>query len=337
MTVHPPNPSEAKNSICLVSCYFGKLPPCIDCFFRSCAHNPTVNWLILTDDQSDYRVPANVKIIKTSLDSLAAKFSDKLGFKVDMRHPIRLCDFRPAFGYLLEDMLGSFAFWGHCDLDMIFGDIRTFISDDILFSHDRILTRGHLSIYRNLSKVNEYFKLEAPNAPGFREVFQTPKSYQFDEWRGIYRILRYHNIPQYHKEVIIDVRPPTRWEITRFEGFQIQNHPWQFFYWYEGRIFQAYPHPEGALMDVEYLYIHFQKRKLPSPAFAPWSEKGFAITPAGFFPYDRRDLTPEEAGNYNSASKRPLKEVTGFYYEALIRRTKRLFVQSSKGKGAPSI
>jgi hypothetical protein len=69
-----------------------------------------------------------------------------------------------------------------------------------------------------------------PGARNYREVFQAGKFYQFDEWRGVDLIFRYYNLRQFHDEFIVDVVPPTRWKITRFEGTAIRNHPEQVFY-----------------------------------------------------------------------------------------------------------
>src|SRR6185369_6987265 len=98
------------------------------------------------------------------------------------------------------------------------------LGKEILSSYDRILDLGHLCLYRNTEKVNRYFMLEAPGVPFYKQVFQQGIEMAFDEWQGIYRIFRYHNIPQYHADVIVDVIPPTRWKFPRFEGVGIKNY-----------------------------------------------------------------------------------------------------------------
>src|SRR5262245_695895 len=221
-------------SIRLVVCYFGEFPPYFQCVLRSCAFNPDIDWLIFTDHAAPQNTSSNVQLRKTSLAELRSVFSNKLGFEVALDRPRQLCNMKPAFGYIFESALANYEFWGHCDLDMIFGDVRKFLNKDILSSYDRILDLGHLCLYRNTEKVNRYFMLEAPGVPQYKQVFQQGIEMAFDEWQGIYRIFRYHNIPQYHADVIIDVIPPDRWKYPRFEGIGIKNHLFQVFYWYKG-------------------------------------------------------------------------------------------------------
>jgi len=303
--------NNKQSTICLVACYFGKLPAYIDCVFRSCELNPDIDWLILTDDTSPRKLPANVRLQPTTLEQLRQLFSARLGFEVTLANAYSLCHFKAAYGFLFEDRLGGYDFWGHCDLDMIFGNLRKFLREEILNAFPKILCRGHLALYRNTHEVNRYFMLEAPGVIDYRQAFQGTGTDQltFDEWRGIYLILRYHNIPQFHDEFIVDVVPPTRWKITRFAGTAIPNHPEQVFYWHAGRVFHAYYNCDQGINDDEYAYIHFQKRPLPAPAFDPSTVNGFLITPDGFFPYKREPLTDEDFARYNREHWRPREQI----------------------------
>jgi hypothetical protein len=313
---HPPKPG----SICLVVCYFGPFPPYFECVLRSCAANPDIDWLIFTDQTGAQNIPSNVHIRKTTLHELRGLFSAKLGFEVALEKPRQLCNMKPAFGHIFDDSLTGYEFWGHCDLDMIFGDIRKFLTPQILSCYDRILNLGHLCLYRNNQKVNQYFMLETPGVPHYKQVFQQGVEIAFDEWQGIYRIFRYHNIPQYLADVIVDVIPPTRWRFPRFEGIGIENYFSQVFYWYKGKVFQCYLGSHGAPVDVEYAYIHFQKRHLPGPDFKPLQADGFLITPDGFFPYARQELSRQEFCRYNAERLRPVSELSQAAYRSMRRR-----------------
>jgi len=319
------------HSICLVVCYFGKLPRYLDCFLRSCACNPDINWLIITDDPADYSLSPNVRLEQCSFADLAEKFSSKLGFKVNLIHPHLLCDYRPAYGELFSEYLESFDFWGHCDLDMVMGDLRKYLTEDILENYNKVLIRGHLCLYRNCDEANAYYKLTAPNVPDYRSVFKAGVNMQFDEWRGIYKILRYHNIPQYHSEFIVDLKAPMRYEIGRFEGYQIKNYPFQLFYWHRGKIFQTYLHDEGAPLDVEFAYLHFQKRNLPRPAFDPAKVEGFLITPDGFFPYGREDLEEKDFVRYNHGRHKSLTEIAGHIRSRILAKLQKMGKYSRHG------
>lgn len=336
MSDDPTNPR--KSSLCLIVCYFGKLPPYVECVFRSCELNPDIDWLILTDDPTPRRLPPNVRLHPATLAGLQKNFSAKLALEVNLTHPRLLCHFKAAYGYLFADLLGKYDFWGHCDLDMVFGNLRKFLREDILRAYDKILCRGHLTLYRNTEKVNRYFMLEAPNTINYREAFQCGRTdhLTFDEWRGIYAILRYHDLPQFHEEFIVDVKPPTRWKITRFEGAAGRNYPEQVFYWHRGRIYHAHYNCDRGIADDEYAYLHFQKRSLPAPEFDPYSAPGFLVTPEGFFPYNREPLTDAEFARFNRERWRTSGEILGVIGRAIGKRLRLLKpsreVRDAKGK-----
>jgi len=318
--------SRRCSSICLVVCYFGKLPAYIDCVFRSCETNPDINWLIFTDDQTPRRLPPNVRLQPATLEGLQKDFSKKLGYEVNVWHSRLLCHFKPAYGFLFEEHLRGYDFWGNCDLDMIFGDLRKFLREDILAAYPKILCRGHLTLYRNTPEVNRYFMFQAPRTECYttdcREAFQSGRIdvLGYDEWRGIYAVLRYHNIPQFHDEFIADIVQPTRWKFTRFEGVALRNHPQQLFYWYKGKVFHAYYNIDRGIADDEYAYLHFQKRRLSAPAFDPWTATGFFVTPDGFFPYAREPLTDADFERYNREHWRPFNEIMKTVLRGVGRR-----------------
>lgn len=303
----------------------GNLPAYIDCVFRSCECNPDINWLILTDDRTPRRLPSNVCVKYATMDEFQETFSRKLDFEVKIPNPYHFCVFRPAYGFLFADLLVGYDFWGHCDLDVIYGDLRAFLGEEILSSYNKVLNRGHLTLYRNNPEVNRYFMLKAPNVIDYRGAIRDPRTRQFEEWRGMNPILRYHDIPQYHAEFIVDVRIPTRWKYTRFEGTEIPNYPNQVFYWYKGRIFQAYRNGEGGTIDHEYAYIHLQQRPLPTPGFDPYTTDGFLITPDGFFPYAREFFTEADYQKYNRARFRPARELMRMACRSLRWRLARIF------------
>src|SRR5262249_28762317 len=143
-------------------------------FFKSCAKNPSINWLIVTDQRIDDRaLPTNVSVRVTTFPRLKRQIDDCMGIDTALRSPYKLCDFKPAYGVLFADDVAGFDFWGHCDMDVIFGDLRRFITKDILNTYDKVLIHGHLSLYRNCEAANHYFQLTAPGVH-FKDVFVSP-------------------------------------------------------------------------------------------------------------------------------------------------------------------
>lgn len=298
-----------KYTIGLIVCYFGKLPSYIRLVIHSAAQNPSIEWLIFGDEPPEFDLPTNVRFIKITLRELESRIYQTCKTKTLIESPKALTRFKPTYGLCFQEMLGSYDFWGHVDLDMIYGDLRAFLPDEVLKNHTRVYCRGHLSLFRNTPEVNRHFMLQAPGAPDYRKILSNEDTTQFDEWPGIWKIFRYHRIPQYHAEVIADIKPPNLKWITRFEAEELQNYPSQVFYWHQGKTFQAYYHREGGLFDREVAYIHFQKRYFPAPNFQPDDTPGFLIGPDGFSPYNRENLYPEEMDRLNAARRRPWREV----------------------------
>ena len=304
----PPTPTSLSR-IALVACYFGRLPNYIPLVFQTASFNPTIDWILVGDAVPDFPLPANVTHHPCHIGEVAARIEDACGTPVLIQHPYDLTRLKPTYGLAFADLLRKYDYWGHVDLDMIYGDLRKFLPEKVLASHERVYARGHLSVFWNTPESNRHFMKQAPGAPDYRDILANRDHRQFDEWDGIWQIYRYHRIPQYHAEVIADIRPPTETRIGRFAAMELPNFPRQLFYWHEGRTFQLYYHPEGGLFDREVAYIHFQKRRLPTPDFSPTEVRGFTIGPDGFKPYNRENLTRAEIAALNPARLRSLSEM----------------------------
>lgn len=169
--------SSSMKKICFVIPYFGKFNNYFPLFLESCKNNPTIDWLIFTDDETEYNYPENVNVEYTTFEAIRDSFRKKLGFKIALNRPYKLCDFRPAYGYLFEKDLKKYDFWGYCDTDLIFGDIRKFFTDKILDKYDLIGYYGHCTIIRNDNKANRMFEC----TERYKEVFKNEQNCGFDE------------------------------------------------------------------------------------------------------------------------------------------------------------
>jgi hypothetical protein len=294
-----------QTKIRLISCYFGKLPPYIGLVLKSMACNPSIDWLIVTDDSRPLDLPPNVAIRHETPESLAALLSTCTGQEAVIASLYDFTRLKPLFGRCFPEEIRGYGFWGHIDLDMIFGDLRKFITEEMLAEYYRIFSRGHLCLFRNVPRVHDAILLRAPGAIHYRDVLSGKNAMPFDEWDGIWKIFRYHQLPQYHDECIADIRPPTPKLIRRFEAYGLDNYPEQIFYWHNGKVYQAYYSREGGLFDREIAYIHFQKRGLPAPGFDVARTDGFIIGPLGFAPYGRENLSREEMRAMNPERKVP--------------------------------
>ena len=84
---------------------FWETPQSFNFFLLSCAYNPDVDWLLLTDDDRPLPYPENVHCVVMSFDALRARFQTKFSFPLSLERPYKLRDYRPAYGFLLEEEL----------------------------------------------------------------------------------------------------------------------------------------------------------------------------------------------------------------------------------------
>ena len=132
--------------VCFIIPYFGKLPNYFQLFLNSCKYNNKFNWLIFTDDNGIYEFPDNVKKINMTFEECKKIIQNKFDFEICLPTPKKLCDYKPAYGWIFSEYLSEYKFWGYCDLDVIFGDISSFINEEMLDEYDKLYNLGHLTI-----------------------------------------------------------------------------------------------------------------------------------------------------------------------------------------------
>ena len=277
-------------TILLILPYFGMLPSYSDLFFKSCSANPTVNWLFVTDQALDVgRLPPNVTLRRTTFANLKKSIDAVLGFETALPSPYKLCDVRPAYGVIFADAIKAFDFWGHCDMDLVFGDIRRFLTPDILHAYPKVLIHGHLSLYRNRDDVNHYFELEAPNAR-FRDAVSDPRSFAFEEFMGMNLIFDHHGIPVFRNDAFFaDIKQ----QVYRLYTESPPNATHQCFYWERGKLFRSF-WENGTCGRQEYVYIHLQKRRMQPPPFDVAVADAWFIRPYDFVLKTSDPTTPRE-------------------------------------------
>ena len=169
-------------SIVIIIDYFGSLPTYFPFFLESCKWNPTINWLIHTDCVYSAEIPSNVLIKHMSWDDYRQKVSTKLGITFLPRTAYKLCDLKPAYGYLWKEEIHEYDFWGFGDIDLVYGDIRNFYTNAILDGYDILSVSGWgisgpLCILKNAPwTINAFAQI-----PGWRDFFSIIECVRFDE------------------------------------------------------------------------------------------------------------------------------------------------------------
>jgi hypothetical protein len=232
-------------SIVFILPYFGKWPIWFDAFLVSISNNSTVNWLIITDCKIPQKHPVNIRFIATTLNEL----NEHINIVVDANVPLtprKFCDLKPAYGEIFSEEIKNYDFWGICDMDIIWGDIRKFITHEHLSSYDIISTledmvSGHFTLFRNNETINSlYHEIE-----NYKILFEQPKFMWFDE--HVYtNFLKTKN--NYCIKVFWD-----KDEINK--GMKSEVHQEYFldrWHYEDGKIYDLH-----SSIKKEYMYLHF--------------------------------------------------------------------------------
>jgi len=297
-------------SIRLLVPHFGERPSYFPLVVRSMAANPDVSWLLFTDRPVP-GAPPNVAVRVGRFADLARRIQGNFDFEIALDRPYKLCDFRPAFGEIFADELAGYDFWGHCDLDVLFGRIREHLPAEA-FEADKILFQGNFALYRNTAEAARWYRHEVGRI-SYRDVMTRPDARHFDEWGGIYYVLEDLGVRSWQQEVIFDLsfhRYRTRAEHP--PGRDPRRYAWEDGEVCEYRLAGGQPRRRTALL------VHLQKRTMRAPSAAVLAADRYWILPNGFAV--QRDVSRWQV----LAARVPAgRELLPFYWRRMQRARRR--------------
>ena len=135
---------------------------------------------------------ANIEVLKSSgydflLTTNLDLFNDRCERLLGFRTPIvpgggKLHDYRPLLGFLFQEELKGYDFWGHTDFDCVYGDVAKFLPDSKLAELDVYADGPYIcgpwTLYRNDPfKVNDLYtqvsdwvaQVQDPSTSGWAE------------------------------------------------------------------------------------------------------------------------------------------------------------------------
>src|SRR5258706_7901064 len=140
----------------MITPYFGELPPWMNNF----SIPPGYDWLFDRD-----------------IEKFRIRVKTKLGIEYPgLPGTGKIWDYRCALGLLYEEEIKSYDFFGHCDFDMVFGDVDKWFDDatlnelDIWSNHDTYIC-GPWTLYRNTVEVRNLFILH----PKWADIMTSPE------------------------------------------------------------------------------------------------------------------------------------------------------------------
>ena len=191
--------------------YFGTFPFWMSFFLKSCSTNSNYSWYIYTDCELDFPLPSNVFIKKISFDKYKEKVSQKLNINFNPDSAYKLCDIKPALGYIHRDDISEYDFIAFGDIDLIYGRLDSFITNkklskfDIISTHSRRIS-GHLCVMRNEDSTLELFK----KVKDWKKILSDPKHRHFDEKSFSDLFVKHKNFPEWLRSIVCSLYPLTR-------------------------------------------------------------------------------------------------------------------------------
>lgn len=248
-------------SIVIIIPYFGPFPKQFNFWLQSAYLNPSIDFILITDQVISNK--ENVKIVSMTFNELKCFMRDKFEFPLSLTNPYKLCDFRPAYGYIFEKYIKKYDFWGFGDIDLVYGNIRTFYTDEILDNYKIISGQGHLTLYENSEFCNTFFRTKYPGFQFYQDSFTKQQNTVFDEylhagmsdlWKHLYPNLIYNQRPF---DDILVPRLSLNF-ISVFNPYVSKNLVFEYF---NGNLFRIFTNEKNEIIKEPTLYAHFQQRK----------------------------------------------------------------------------
>lgn len=266
------------NKCLFIICWFGKLPDYFKVWLKSAEFNKEFDFLILTDDIYSGRLPNNVFVNHYTLTMFSENARRVLGKEVNIKRAYRVCDFRPMYGVLFNNYLKNYDFWGYCDLDLVFGKLSDFITDDILSQNDAFFNAGHLTLIRHSKETDNLFKLNG-GCFSYKTVIKRDAIFAFDEYTGIQRIAKKHSIKACYGLNYVDADSRFYQITSRSVKFNPKR---QAYYWENGNLYRC-KIENNNIFYQKIAYIHMQKRKINR---VNTSKDSFWVCPDGYINKD---------------------------------------------------
>jgi len=303
-------------SIIVILPYFGPFPKQFQFWLQSAYNNPTIDFLILTDNEISSK--DNINIVNMTFDELRQKIQSKFDFSISLSSPYKLCDYRGAYGYIFEEYISSYDYWGFGDIDLVYGNIRSFLTDTVLSDFKIILGWGHLTLYRNIEECNIFFKEKIQDQLYYKDAFTKEKYAHFDEFLhgGMSDRWKYK-----HPELLWEEKPFDDIAVPRlsfnFRSFFNASVSQNLIFEYSGKnLYRVFLNNENKIDKEPTLYVHFQQRKFMEVNTSNTNE--YLIIPNKYI-----DLVPISTNNLKKWTKpKTLERKCWNFKNKAVRRLK---------------
>ena len=268
-------------SVVILFPYFGTLPIQYNMWRNSALRNTDIDFLFFTDCLVE---PAeNIIVHKMTFESFRQLVQKAFDFPITLDRPYKLCEYKQAYGYILQAYIKDYDFWGFGDLDLVYGDIRSFLTDSVL-KYKFLLGWGHLTLLHNDEDTNTYFMKQVDGYQNYKDAFTTNKITFFDEYG-------YNGCSDKWR----DNRPDDCWLEWSFDNASKPKQSYHFDSLTRGWKQVIFEHVDNKLYMIRFkkgkmekkesLYAHFQHRGFMKDRVTDYNH--FLVTPNAIIDYPK--------------------------------------------------
>lgn len=278
-------------SIILLIPYFGAFPEWAPLYFETLRKNSTIHFLFYTDcDTNGFEAP-NISFKKIAFEDYLRFVNEKLSVPFSPANYYKLCDLRPFFGLVHYDDIKDFEFFGWTDMDILFGDIRSFYTNDVLSKFDVLSTHqirisGHLALFRNTAKNRKMYK----KIYDWKNKLQDPFFVGIDE-HGITNAYTMTIFDKFNEKFHVNInnfitRKIKKWKVRKLYLKEQYTTPFTAIPWIDGSLHSNQPNEwyyrDGVITNNRdknrsFMYLHLMNFKSSlwrhDGTKAPWEGK----------------------------------------------------------------
>lgn len=261
--------------------YFGSLPPHYKMWRTSALRNQSIDYMFFTD--ADIEPANNIIVHKMQFTYFQQQVQKVFNFPIVLDRPYKLCEYKQAYGFILQEYIKDYDFWGYGDLDLVYGDIRAFLTDDVL-KYKFLLGWGHLTFLHNDEDTNTYFMKQVSGYQNYKDAFSTSNITFFDEYG-------HHGCSDKWR----DCRPNDCWLEWPFDDVSKPKQSYHFnsltrdwnqviFEHIDNKLYMI-RFNNGKIEKKESLYAHFQHRGFMKDRISDYTH--FLILPGSMIDYPK--------------------------------------------------
>lgn len=265
-------------SIVLFLVYYGTLPNYFNLWLKAAEFNTTVDFCIISDCVSKkYVIPKNVRVLDLSFAKFKEQVQSKFDFQISIENYARISQFRPALGYIFPEEICRYDYWGYIECDLIFGDIRKFLTDHLLNQYEKFFKLGHFQVFRNNSKMNTLFMKKSIKALNYKFTFSQNVAF-FEELVGMQNLADAYGCKTYTESVYADIKAYHYMFVRSRFGYKDGIEKECIGSFENGHVFCHYLEND-TIRREEVLYMHLQKRNMEVKT---GQESSYMIIPNAF-------------------------------------------------------